>query len=255
MIDLHCHIVPDVDDGAQTEAESRAMLAQAASTGITELAATSHYSGDAWRRYPEALEKLRQLAEEHHIKIHAGAEYDFSRLEEAEQLQTLGDSSYVLIDFVTPYISPNAIAQRCEDLLNRKYKLLIAHPERLFPADKLKVLQSLAEQGAYFQLNAGSFLGNFGRGAQRQAEQLLKLGLCHCVASDAHNAGSTRGFCLKKCHDYLIEHHNCNIADRLVLINPQRILADQYPFPVVEPAAGAESSWWGRLKNLFRPRN
>lgn len=255
MIDLHCHILPGVDDGAQNWDDARSMLEQAANCGVTALAATSHFDPEMRTKADEARKRLIEEAAAYNIEILSGWEYDFSRLADENEFLPVGKGNYVLIDFVTPYINRDQMLMECERLLNRDYRLLIAHPERLFPANKLSVLEDLVSLGAVFQVNAGSFIGNFGHGVQQMANSMLQKGYCQLVASDAHNAGSSRGFCMEKCFQYLQANYDENLANLLIHLNPARIAAGHSPYPVLlqNHAVEKQQTFWSRLLQLFKP--
>lgn len=254
MIDLHCHILPGVDDGAQNWDDARSMLEQAANCGVTALAATSHFDPEMRTKADEARKRLIEEAAAYNIEILSGWEYDFSRLADEDTFLPIGHGNYILIDFVTPYVNKDQMIMECERLLNRDYQLLIAHPERLFPTNKLDVLDELVSLGAVFQVNAGSFVGLFGHSVQQMANTMLRKGYCQLVASDAHNAGSSRGFCMEKCYQYLKENYDENIADRLVNLNPVRIANGQTPYPVILYDRNEEQKkgFLGRLLRFFK---
>ena len=252
MIDIHCHILPGVDDGPQTLEESRDMLKQAAAKGVKEIVATSHFSLSQEQNIQNAFQTMKSEAQLLGITLYLGMEYDFSRLNDQEECQCIGSSKFVLVDFVTPYISANTLISQCDQLLNRNYKLLVAHPERLFGPDRLKVLTQLADMGAYFQINAGSFLGFFGGGPKRMADKLFSMGYCHVLGSDAHNAGHSRGSCLQEARDYIAQHYGSDTAEVLTESNARRILNGQMPLPVIDGKKVQQSGFFSRFLGFFK---
>ncbi|MGI8804550.1 MAG: tyrosine-protein phosphatase [Thermoleophilaceae bacterium] len=196
MIDLHCHILPGLDDGAPDAATSLAMAERAVADGIRTIAATPHVNFEY--EYPlEAIGRgVRQLNEllsdaAVPISVVPGAELDASRAMELlpEQLRdlTLGDGPYLLVE--SPY---QPIGEVLDEVL---YQLqlqglapVLAHPERcpIFHAN-IDHLRELVGRGMVCSVGAGSMTGTFGSSVQRFTSRLFSEGLVHSVSSDAHD--------------------------------------------------------------------
>lgn len=200
MIDIHSHLLYGVDDGSRSFESSLKMLEAAAKDGVTSIVLTPHFSSGIFEKMQERIEKLRPEAAKFNIELFTGCEYDFSHLSTQEKLITLGEESpFVLVDFCLSFIPPIA-RNFLFDWQAKGYQIIIAHPERLFCKADLPVLQDWVEGNIYFQLNAGSFRGDYGRGVRRFAKVLVKKGLCHIIASDAHSTKNYNGqipFCRK----------------------------------------------------------
>lgn len=197
--DIHSHIIPAIDDGAVDEKTAADMLRMASANGTSHIIATPHFIAGSIENTSalvhEKCAELRGLAgrEGIDISIHPGAEVfispDIPELYDKGIICTLNDSSYILLELPT-----SGIPVYTEDIL---YELqlkglmpIIAHPER--NREILKnpdILAAMVNRGILAQVNSGSIAGIYGRKMRRAAMKLIKTGLVHFVASDAHSAG------------------------------------------------------------------
>ena len=224
MIDIHSHLLYDIDDGARSFESSVKMLESAEKDGVEAIVLTPHFSSGIGETMQEKIEKLRLEAAKFNIELFSGCEYDFSHLSMREKLITLGDKgNFILVDFCLSFITPMARNILFEQQA-RGYQIIIAHPERLFCKDDLPLLEELADADVYFQLNAGSFKGDYGRGARRFAKVLVKKGLCHFIASDAHSCRSYNGQ-ISYCRKYITKRLGAERANMILNENPERLLA------------------------------
>lgn len=197
MIDLHAHILPGLDDGPGTLAESVAMARVASAAGTRALATTSHI-GHHYPVSPTALEAARdalqgELDEEGiDLELIAGGEIAPARLADLddEELRAvaLGGGPYVLLE--CPFSPGDAgLDLMVAGLQRRGFGVLLGHPERspVFQRDPGR-LAALTKEGALAQVTAGSLTGNFGSPAQKAAIAMLEQGLVHVLASDAHDS-------------------------------------------------------------------
>lgn len=203
MIDLHSHILPRLDDGAQTIDESLEMARAAADAGITVIAATPHVRED----YPTSATAMEAAVADLRAAISAagleldvrtGGELDVERLallsvNELQRFGLGGNPHYVLVEF--PYqgwllgLDAQLFMLRLSGLTP-----VLGHPERNgdVQADPER-LRPLVDAGALVQLTAASVDGRFGSGPARTSATMLRAGLVHLIASDAHDA-RRRGF-------------------------------------------------------------
>ncbi len=196
MIDLHCHILPGIDDGPETIEGSLSLARAASAAGTRTLVATPHVSV----RYPNDAAMIARLVEELNerlaaeriaIEVRPGAEIALtSALDMApEQLAQLGlgGGSWLLIE---PPYTPAAVGvdSILLDILGRGHRVVLAHPERCpaFHRDRA-VLESVVRAGILTSITAGSLVGRFGGQVRRFALGLVRDGLVHNVASDAHD--------------------------------------------------------------------
>lgn len=223
MIDVHSHLLYGIDDGAPSFEASVEMLEAAAKDGVQAIILTPHFSLGTAEKMHERLERLRPEAAKLGIELFPGCEYDFSYLNVNKKFITLGEKSdFVLIDFCLPCITPISRNILFEQQ-TRGYQVVLAHPERLFSRNDLSMLKELADTGIYFQLNAGSFRGDYGRSARRMVRELVKNRLCHCIASDAHSVKSYKGQ-IPSCRKYIAKNFGAEAEKILFKTNPERIL-------------------------------
>ncbi|WP_372789032.1 tyrosine-protein phosphatase [Paraconexibacter sp.] len=197
MIDLHCHILPGVDDGPATMEDAVALARAHVEAGTSTVVATSHVSWDYQDNGPAnllpAVEALRaRLAEEDvPLEVLPGAEIAMTRVDALDNgdlaALKLGGSAWLLIE--CPF-SPSAaaFAPVLDVLQARGHRIVLAHPERC-PAfhREPERLSAYVSQGMLTSLTAGAFVGSFGREVEKVAREFLAEGLVHSVASDAHD--------------------------------------------------------------------
>jgi protein-tyrosine phosphatase len=202
VIDLHCHLLPGIDDGPPTTAAAVAMARAAWEAGTRVVVCTPHmidaYPTDPARIH-EGVRELREALADAGIglRLVPGAEIALDhlpRLSDAElAMASIGGAGrWVLLEM--PFTGwPLRLPEILRDLEIRGYGAIIAHPER---ADAIQRspdrMRDIVGRGALVQLTAGSFLGEHGPSARRTALMLLAGGAAHLLASDAHSAGPWR---------------------------------------------------------------
>ena len=202
MIDLHCHILPGLDDGAASLEESLEMARTAREDGITTIVATPHlfranFSNDNFALVSERRQLLAEAIAANNIAIEiaSGAEvYISHRLIDIVRNHrndlVINGSSYMFIEFPSSHVFPNP-KNLVFELMSEGISPIIAHPERnsVF-ARQPDLLYDLVQMGVLAQANSGSLTGLYGREAGEAVLKLLRLNLIHFLASDAHNAKS-----------------------------------------------------------------
>jgi len=235
MVDIHCHIIPEIDDGAKDIEQSLKMLRDAEDDGIREVIATPHFMRGRFEvPYEQVVEKVKKLnetctEENINIKIYPGQEIYLNRhtLEDYEKglLGGLNGSNYYLFE-----MNPAKFDKRIPDIL---YELslhgvipIIAHPERYrYIIEDIERLNRLIHEGCLFQLNVGSIDGVFGKKAKKCAEELLKKGVYDFIGSDGHGI-ETRKVILRKT---IVEQKKNNMEKMLYLgENNRDFLNDQF---------------------------
>jgi protein-tyrosine phosphatase len=247
MIDLHCHLMPGVDDGAASLNISIQMLDDAAKLDISAVCVTPHYSDVIGSAYERRFRWLVKQTASQPIRLLRGMEYRYSDLLTLDKFVTLGDSSYVLVDFVAPAIDLANVETKVMELERDGYKMVVAHPERLFEPKDIPALQRLVECGVVMQLNAGSFLGMHGIGVKQMAELMLSHGLCHVVASDSHGR-PTRKLFIDKAINYFNSNYHKGVVDILFHKN-SRLIIDDKPPQVMIPTTSQRS--FSLLRRIF----
>ena len=237
MKDVHCHILPDIDDGPKGLEDALGMARIAADDGIRTVIATPHGRRVMALGGKQALEgRVRSFNDELRannidLTVVIGAEYLLSPelLEEARQgaLISLNESRYLLveIDFLQyPHYTEEALFQ----LQLEGFTPILAHPERQADIqERPELLAGLVDRGVLSQITGGSLLGHFGRSAQRCAERLLKQNVAHLIASDGHSATGNRPPVMAKALTAVQRLVGEAAAHTLVVANPSAVLADE----------------------------
>ena len=250
MVDIHCHILPALDDGATEELVAREMAAMAAADGITQIVATPH-SNYRYQFDPEINQRKRdelQAIIGDSLTLLLGCDFHLSyeNLEDVRQRPnryTINGRQYLLVEFADITIPPH-MDQIFFDLLARKLLPIITHPERnpMLSANPEQVRQWV-EAGCFVQVTAGSFLGRFGKRAERSAWQLLHHNMVHFIASDAHNTTS-RPPLLSEARRAIAADRGEEAARALAETNP-RAAVDGQPLPWrPEPQAIRPRRWF-----------
>lgn len=214
MIDIHSHILPSIDDGAETEKDSIAMAEAAIAQGITTIIATPHHRNRTYDNYKADIQThvavLNELFQAHtlpltvlpgqEVRIYGEIVEDF----EKGEIQTLNDSKYVLIEFPSDSV-PHYTEKLFYDLQVAGLRPVIAHPERNreLLRDHNRMYE-LIRNGALSQVTAASVVGSFGKQIEAYSHQLIEANLAHFIASDAHNT-TTRGCKLKEAYELVKE--------------------------------------------------
>jgi protein-tyrosine phosphatase len=197
VIDLHCHILPGLDDGPATPEAAVAMARAAVAAGTRAIATTCHVNhvfglGPAELAGARAALAERLAAEGVELELLAGGEIAPERLphldDEALRALALGGGPYLLLECP---LSPTgaALDMMVADLQRRGFGVLLAHPERSPGLMREPArLAALVERGALAQVTTGSLTGGFGEPVRRVAEEMVRRGLVHVLASDAHDA-------------------------------------------------------------------
>ncbi|WP_295384900.1 CpsB/CapC family capsule biosynthesis tyrosine phosphatase [uncultured Thiodictyon sp.] len=272
MIDLHCHLLPGIDDGSNSLAMSLAMARLAVAEGITTTACTPHIYPNLFENEGSDIRRrVARLADQLHaadipLKVTHGA--DIQIVPElvaglrSGRLPTLNGSRYFL--FEPPHVVvPLAFERLIDDSLAAGYVPVITHPERLgwLSEDTYGWFVNAVFEGAWIQLTADAVTGRFGKGARRWSERLLDDGLVHLLASDAHD-DIHRPPRIGEGRRAAERWVGAAEAQRLVHDRPQAILDDRDPLGVAPPPALADTpepavggSRLGRLMGrFFAPR-
>lgn len=196
MIDIHCHILPGIDDGSKDIDMSLEMLGIAENNSEDKIIATPHYyRGYFENEYKDVVKYVSKLnndikSNNLNVKVYPGQEIfvDNHTLEcyKSGIIHGLNDSKYLLIEFSMEELPQNAM-DIIYELKLLGVKPIIAHPERyMYIWKELTNINQFVEENCLFQLNTSSILGLMGKHVKETAFELMEHGLCNFIASDAH---------------------------------------------------------------------
>ena len=205
-VDIHSHLLPGIDDGARTIADSIRLTKALQSFGISQIITTPHIIQHVWDNTKEGIQVLEKETVTHlattnlNMPFKAAAEYlmddQFVRLFQSQKLLTLKDN-YVLVEM--SYINaPIQLYTILFDLQVAGYIPVLAHPERyLFYQNNFEEYKKLKRAGCIFQLNLLAVVGYYGGQISKTAEKLLAAGLYDYVGSDVHHDNHIEAFSQK----------------------------------------------------------
>lgn len=231
LVDIHCHLLYGVDDGAKSLEESIKMLDVAVEEGISDVILTPHYRhgmfvypGDIIRKH---FLQLQLESAKRGVNLHLGCEYHVNSriieyLEEKRVLSLAG-SEYVLTEYAHDS-EETYIREMSMQLLCCGYVPVIAHVERYHAFRSHHGLaEDLRRQGVWIQVNADAVLGKNGFGTRRFCKQLLSQNLVDVIASDSHDTEKRRNH-LGECYDFVAKHYGDTMANKLMDSNPRKII-------------------------------
>lgn len=244
MIDIHCHLLPEVDDGPKTWEASVEMCRIAAYDGITHIVATPHAND----RYPydrvflaNLLDHLRTLVgDSPQLTLGCDFHLSYDNLQSAldrPHTYTIGETHYLLVE-LSNYSVPAQISDCFIKLADRGITPILTHPERnpILQQAPQRVLE-WAEQGCLMQVTASALAGTWGDRTQRIARRLLERGAVHVLASDAHDT-KRRAPSLSAGRAAAAEIVGLEIAKALVEDNPGAIVAGEVLPYLPKPVLG-----------------
>jgi len=241
MIDLHCHILPGIDDGAEDLDASLAMAEKAISQGITHILCTPHHNNGKYRNPKSNVISLvsmlqaeldkRQLP----LTVLEGQEVRITGdlIEDIQQdniLFTDVDDTYILIEFPTMEV-PIYTEQLFFELLQMGKTPVIVHPERnaYFRKDPNNLIPFL-DMGCLAQLTAPSYVGTFGKDIQKTAKQMVEHNLVQMVASDAHGV-KKRTFYLKEAYKQIAKDFGEVKVEKMQQVAKDLLNGDSIDYP------------------------
>jgi protein-tyrosine phosphatase len=247
VIDLHCHLLPGIDDGPPSTAEAVALAQALVAAGITRVVATPHvdptYANTADGIQAARVALVAELGHRHiPLQVQSGAELDLLTavaLEPAElERLALGRAGALLVECPLSPLMPQ-FERLAGDLQDAGHRVLLAHPERspVFHRDA-DLLRRLVARGAFASLTASSLVGRFGRTAAKYAKWALDEGLAHDVSTDAHDTRRRPPVLAEPLH----AAGYAWLADWLVRDAPEAIL-DGRELPARPPRAARRTGW------------
>ena len=191
MIDIHTHILPGVDDGAEDAQMTAQMLKRAADMGVQTIVCTPHvYRPEHQRRIRMGWSIAEQAARQHRIRLLGGCEFNYHMLSETrtDQLDSfcIASTPCILLELSNSHLFPGWEACICE-MVDHGYQPIIAHPERYSYIQKdIEIANAMCDFGCEMQVDAGGLLAGLFSAERRTARKLLSQGLVSYIASDAH---------------------------------------------------------------------
>ncbi len=237
MIDIHCHILPQIDDGADSLETSLAMAKAFLTAGINEVIATPHMPGVSLvplkrqtveNRYQLLTEALQK--EGIKLKIHMSAEHNLDPIilqNSADHLLPFGppEARVLLIELPWVEMEKSRLLAMIFELQTRGYTLVLAHPERS-PGYSLEWLNERVAAGNFFlQIEAASLTGYYGSRAKERVYELINHHLAHFAASDSHDVTMCEEFASVIAN--LKQELGEKAAQKLLAENPRALLAGQ----------------------------
>ncbi len=198
FIDIHCHLLPNVDDGPKTLDDSLLMACSLVDKGFSHVVATPHYiedySQDYRRMVKQSYKKLTHILKEEKVPltVYLGGELlvtpALADLAKTQELPTLHGTRYVLVELPLYQPLPLYTDDVFFTLQTQGYIPVLAHPERMEAfKGNIQMIYRLVSRGVCMQINIGSLVGVFGRSAKKLALDMLKHHLAPFVASDSHD--------------------------------------------------------------------
>ena len=238
MIDIHCHILPGVDDGSGNLRDSIEMAELAAASGVRGIVVTPHCNmPGVFRNYwtSELQETFQKLQKEVNarkipIRLFPGQEIflasNFLELIKQGKLISINHSRYFLVEF-QPQENVSVAIGKLQQMTAEGYVPIVAHPERYgFVQEYADAVYRMKELGCLMQINKGSLKGRFGRAAKSCAFDMIKNYDADFIASDGHSQYSRTPF-LEDSYEIICEAFSSDYADFLLKDNPQRVVKNE----------------------------
>ncbi|MFC7393002.1 tyrosine-protein phosphatase [Scopulibacillus cellulosilyticus] len=248
MIDIHSHILPNVDDGAANEAESIKMAKEAVKEGITHIIATPHHRNRNWKnnrtKILNDVDQLNQLlvAENITLKVLPGQETriygDMVEGILSGELLTQNDGrKYIFVEFPSNHV-PRFTKQLFFDMQQQDIIPIIVHPERNSEiAQNSDILYQLVKGGALTQVTAACLCGKFGKKIKKLSLQMIENNLTHFIASDAHNT-TMRNFYMQEAFEIIdkefgSEYRYLFLENAQLLVNGEMVYKEE-PIEIIQ---------------------
>ena len=254
FVDIHCHFLPEMDDGATSWGEAISMARMAVNDGFTRLIVTPHQLGN-YRL--NTAERIRKQAEEFRsqlgsagipLEVRVGGDVRvepdlLEQLDDGKVLSLADQSRHLLLELPHELYFP--IEHLVSELDRRGYQAILSHPERnqgilARPA----IITDLMSVGCLMQVTAGSFVGAFGSPSKSLAERMLAENAIHFVATDAHGTRFRRPK-MSRAFDAIAKLASAEVAQELCSVNPSRVYRGRsVPVGNVRPNFEAETRRW-----------
>ena len=263
MIDIHAHVLPQVDDGPANWEESLALLQRGERDGIRGVVCTSHVldhlNEEIENEFLQKFEELKRRAQEKglNMSLWLGSEIHIhSQFNVRSKVATInGNGKYILLELPLGNI-PQDAGEKIFQLALDGFIPILAHPERnSVIIRKPHLAFDYIQRGVLLQLNAGSVMGTFGKRIKRIAFEMLNHQLIHFIASDCHTPTS-RSMILSKAYRIIERYWGTDTAERLFRIHPYKAVIGEEisaPPPIPMDVKGRKTGFFSGLK-IFKNR-
>jgi len=236
LVDIHCHLLPEIDDGAADWDESLAMARMAAADGISTIVVTPHQLGNFGQNDGDSVRarcgRLQEFLDRHEVAIRVlpGADVRIepeliAKIRSGEVVTLADHRRHVLLELPHELYLP--MEGLLEELRAAGLAGILSHPERnLGLLQRRRIVRSLVDVGCLMQVTAGSLMGSFGAESRRFSETLVAEGLVHFIATDAHGSRSRRPL-LRRAYDRLVALAGEQAAREMCCENPARVAAGE----------------------------
>ena len=232
FIDIHCHILHEVDDGSKNLEMSEKMIQIALDDGIIGLVLTPHIRAPrfmlaneiVWEKFDELREDIRKKYPQIHLYLGGEFYYYSSILEDSPQMiRTINETDYVLVEF-SPVIAYDDMLRAFQKLKANGYEVILAHLERYEVLRKnIDNVEHIKDMGIVLQMNANTIVTPFDREHKKFMKRIIKDELVDLVATDAHDL-DTRKPCLSKAASYVTKKTSDEYANAIFVENQLKIL-------------------------------
>ncbi|OUO78025.1 capsular biosynthesis protein [Blautia sp. An249] len=236
LTDVHCHLLPHVDDGSKSLEETMEMLKLEYENGVRTIIATPHYRRGMFETpQEEIIRQFHRVKECMHrqnlqMELYLGCELhictEMVSLLKEKKVSSMADSRYVLTEFPY-YIHQESMQKSLYELIRFGYAPILAHVERYECVQKdLDFLEDLVSMGARIQVNAGSIMGESGRAAKRFCKKLMRADLLDFIGTDGHGSKYRKPL-MGACAAYVEKKEGSAYARRIFWENPRKLLENK----------------------------
>lgn len=235
MIDIHSHLLSQLDDGAGSIEETKDMLNMYITEGITTIVATPHYiyGDDKYNNEYLVIEfnKVKQIIEDDALPLtlllgnECFLDENIVQALHESKCYTINHTKYVLVEIYNR-ASTTQIENLIYKLMLRSYNPIIAHPERLYERkDAFSIINKLVDKGCYMQVNVRTLTRKKYNKERKLVYKMFKHQLVHFVATDAHN-NSNRKPELSEGYSIVAKKFGQDVADNVFIYNQEKVIND-----------------------------
>ena len=247
FVDIHCHILHGLDDGAKDLSDSRAMLELAARSGTIDLVATPH-ANSRYRFDPALIDaRIAELGAGSTVRLHRGCDFHLQSdtiddaLEHPEKY-AINHRNYLLVEFPDVWLFAHTDEVLLQ-LIDVGLIPIVTHPERHVQLRRrYGDLARWIQMGCYVQVTGSSVTGLFGRSTQATVDELVSRGLVHFIASDAHDTRH-RTPSLRSAYEKLAETWGEQVVRPMFVDNPRAVLTGEPIESDVRPVSRRKKRW------------